>query len=605
MDRQSTPLHSTLAAAPPSDSYRSNMAMFSPSFAQTAAYRHWRNIGGRHQLYTDEEIACFLMNCYDKSLSSATLIRERCTSCGCPVGMYCVGCERHLEPSNISSRHFGISEHDREVRCRPGGKTGHRKDHSTQTGAPKTEEQAQNNVADIKEFPVNGESPPPPPQHSHPQRSPPSKIHNQNRVENSQHRHQQQQAPPPPPPQQKQFLQQNLLSSQQNLQHSLTAQLSASQDHKISRGENVWGGGGEESLAPSTGEGVHNYGTGSNLGSAGLSTVESSLWGSAGVSSSMDQQFLDGGQRLVSKQKKEEVNEQTQEQDWQRPPSPFSGSDSPPPHSSQEQDSEDHPDQDQEKTPPRKRKKSEQELFCGQCNKQLSSRQAFDRHVKSKLHAISLLPPDVQARRRRRQRAANPQQTNQDKSVYFVAKSEAGEEYLCKVCGQAFGTVPEVKQHRRQHKDREMCHLCGKTINVRGFRDHMLRHRGERQHSCELCSKTFINAALLKDHAIVHTSEKPFCCEMCGACFRHRHTLKFHLRMHSGVKAYCCGQCHAAFTRPRGLSDHMRVHTGERPYGCQVCGRYFSSSGNLAAHRRKVHKMPPLLPSVPCRLLMT
>ena len=164
---------------------------------------------------------------------------------------------------------------------------------------------------------------------------------------------------------------------------------------------------------------------------------------------------------------------------------------------------------------------------------------------------------------------------------------------LCPTCGVKFENRNRLYHHHRRCAWK-VCHLCGKS--VKNLDNHLMRHNAPRRFPCKHCPKGFISRGRLRAHLRRHKGERTFCCEICGKCFFERGPLAEHLLLHAGSKPFKCHLCDSAFTRGRGLKDHMRVHTGEKPYKCHICNRPFSSTGNLAAHRRKVHKMEPLLP---------
>ncbi|XP_076439036.1 uncharacterized protein LOC143277940 [Babylonia areolata] len=175
------------------------------------------------------------------------------------------------------------------------------------------------------------------------------------------------------------------------------------------------------------------------------------------------------------------------------------------------------------------------------------------------------------------------------------------ESLKCATCGAQFEHKRQMYTHRRLCLSK-VCHLCGKS--VKQLEMHLKRHTSARRFPCPHCPKSFLFRNYLEQHLLYHRDERPYCCEVCGARYREKTRLNAHIRTHTGSKPYKCQLCEAAFTRPRGLNDHMRVHTGEKPYRCQVCGRQFSSSGNLAAHRRKVHGLQPQVPNRMTRKLL-
>ncbi|XP_071378995.1 hypermethylated in cancer 2 protein [Centroberyx affinis] len=110
-------------------------------------------------------------------------------------------------------------------------------------------------------------------------------------------------------------------------------------------------------------------------------------------------------------------------------------------------------------------------------------------------------------------------------------------------------------------------------------------------HICSVCSKSYVDAALLRQHEKSHWLTRPFPCSICGKLFTQRGTMTRHMRSHLGLKPFACEECGMRFTRQYRLTEHMCVHSGEKPYECRLCGGKFAQQRNLISHLR-MHASP-------------
>lgn len=138
--------------------------------------------------------------------------------------------------------------------------------------------------------------------------------------------------------------------------------------------------------------------------------------------------------------------------------------------------------------------------------------------------------------------------------------------FTCELCGKTYPFDSLLTQHinlTHAPEKQSVCDICGKNVSKTYLPMHRRTH-GEKQYSCDVCQKTFLEKAYLKRHRMIHTGEKPYVCNVCGNLFRQHST----------------------------LTIHMRTHTGDRPYKCVTCENAYKTHHNLKKHyRRSGHKM--------------
>lgn len=150
----------------------------------------------------------------------------------------------------------------------------------------------------------------------------------------------------------------------------------------------------------------------------------------------------------------------------------------------------------------------------------------------------------------KKRKSYNKHRTNRKENDKFIA--EHFKQMFCDLCQIPFEDFPNMQRHfteihkqrgyvvccKRKFFDRTRlvdhlhCHLnpdhfkcaeCGKAMSDRiSFDSHMLRvHRANeviKQHSCDVCGKSFTEAYVLRIHKLTHLpeEEKKFPCEDCG-----------------------------------------------------------------------------------------
>lgn len=119
----------------------------------------------------------------------------------------------------------------------------------------------------------------------------------------------------------------------------------------------------------------------------------------------------------------------------------------------------------------------------------------------------------------------------------------------------------------RSHSDYRpfKCEICGYQFKVKTLLiNHVaIRHTGEGQHKCVVCSKVYNRIALLNNHMQSHSDERPFVCDICGKAFKYSRNLKVHKILHTGEKPHVCDLCGQNYTHLTSWQNHMIKHHPE------------------------------------------
>ncbi|XP_044727321.1 gastrula zinc finger protein XlCGF57.1-like isoform X1 [Chrysoperla carnea] len=195
----------------------------------------------------------------------------------------------------------------------------------------------------------------------------------------------------------------------------------------------------------------------------------------------------------------------------------------------------------------------------------------------------------------------------------------------CRRCDKSFADKPTLKCHIKEvHESVRKfvtCHICGKLIQKKSLRNHLMTHNERKDITCDICSKTFINELSFKTHIkhmhenqkparnhlcsicgwastapyqlrrhlLIHTNERPFKCDHCDKAYRRPDHLRKHITSeHLNQRNFQCKYCPQAFHAKRTLVHHERRHTGEKPHKCEVCGKGFAQNTALKIHT-KIH----------------
>ncbi|CAG5058284.1 unnamed protein product [Parnassius apollo] len=169
-------------------------------------------------------------------------------------------------------------------------------------------------------------------------------------------------------------------------------------------------------------------------------------------------------------------------------------------------------------------------------------------------------------------------------------------DFECDVCTKRMDTEEKMTRHKKSHKMRFECGVCGLVrITMSAITDHYTEHHstGTEDFICKLCSKTFKRQILLRKHNYYwHNNKERVTCAYCGKTYANKDVLKSHIiAKHAeevspvdAQKRYMCKVCGKALKTPSQLKMHSTKHSHKRDYYCVECDKRFKTKGALKQH---------------------
>lgn len=182
-----------------------------------------------------------------------------------------------------------------------------------------------------------------------------------------------------------------------------------------------------------------------------------------------------------------------------------------------------------------------------------------------------------------------------------LQRAHIHKKFNCSRCNKKYVSQANFDSHQKacQGKTEEvfLCPVegCGRTLKTKSTLKTHQRIHTSRDFICEVCGGRFLTQRLLTIHMVIHTGIKPFECDICFKKFTAKSTLKTHIRYHTGERPYKCDFCESAFVDRQTMIVHRRQHTGEQPFSCpyENCNRFFKQKQNLRSHLKHIHNVQP------------
>ncbi|KAK2718474.1 hypothetical protein QYM36_005711 [Artemia franciscana] len=170
----------------------------------------------------------------------------------------------------------------------------------------------------------------------------------------------------------------------------------------------------------------------------------------------------------------------------------------------------------------------------------------------------------------------------------------------CTHCSSKFSTEQELREHSFSHllvgKTPE-CMLCKQSFeNVVQLQLHLIEHShvDSASYPCSVCSAVFTQGMSLQRHTIEHDlSSRPYTCNDCGLKFFFSSELEHHATSHKqkSPREFRCEECYQCFPSLSMLSHHRLIHDNvSSPVKCPECSATFSEGSTMIMHFKNVHE---------------
>jgi len=170
-------------------------------------------------------------------------------------------------------------------------------------------------------------------------------------------------------------------------------------------------------------------------------------------------------------------------------------------------------------------------------------------------------------------------------------------EYSCDQCGKICTTKHTLKDHMIVHLNGQIiCHICTKVFqNKARLGSHISRTHAtleqKTRFKCDQCEKAYPTSLTLNRHMVSHTGVRNFTCLTCEKKYMSKRDLTHHEKVHSGIKSFQCKTCEKPFRTGNKLRRHEVIHTQEMKFNCSLCGKGFNQRTNKNAHENKCNAL--------------
>ena len=162
--------------------------------------------------------------------------------------------------------------------------------------------------------------------------------------------------------------------------------------------------------------------------------------------------------------------------------------------------------------------------------------------------------------------------------------------FKCEHCEKQFGHKSTLDTHLSitHDKSEEQCNICGKMLNSKYLRKHILfNHENNKSSKCDICEKEFTIREMLNNHLLSHSmNSKSFKCDCCEKDLTTKRALREHIRKVHDTKMLHSGMNECNF---RMKSNLVNKAVQFEKIKCDICEKEFNFADNFKSHFNTKH----------------
>ncbi|XP_048523122.1 zinc finger protein 12-like [Dendroctonus ponderosae] len=214
--------------------------------------------------------------------------------------------------------------------------------------------------------------------------------------------------------------------------------------------------------------------------------------------------------------------------------------------------------------------------YCSICSICFINKSNFNIHL-NECHAevgkIKIEEQDLFVRVKTEDEASSNLSSSETAHEQAANAAQINNQHSCNICSRCFINKSKLNMHLNE------CHAQGGKITAEEEELPVLIKTED-----ELTSN--LSSTQTTDPQAARTKLKKYKCNFCWAFFADKSNLDVHLARHSENHPFECDICGLKFKRIRQLTIHHNTHTKKRQFNCDICNKTFVLHSELFFHMK-------------------